>query len=320
MSADREPRLSLLTIVAAVGLAAGGLVLLLTQGLAVYAYALFIGVPFLIGFTVGIIGEERGVRLMSTMVWGLMATAVCAVLLLTGRFEGLICVAMAAPLAAALIVGGTLAAWLLARARANAARAGGTTAMALALVVMPGGLAIDTHHTAAPPPLHAVVTIVEIDAPPERVWPHVVRFPEMPPPAEWMFRAGVAYPMRVRLDGEGVGAMRYCEFSTGDFVEPITVWDAPRRLAFDVIASPAPMTELNPFGPAHPPHLDGYFTSEHGEFRLEALPGGRTRLIGTSWYRLRMFPSFYWQAWSDVLIHRIHNRVLRHIAALAEAS
>jgi hypothetical protein len=52
---------------------------------------------------------------------------------------------------------------------------------------------------------------------------------------------------------------------------------------------------------------------------LEALPGGRTRLVGTTWYSNRMWPAAYWNAWSDYIIHRIHGRVLTHIQKLAEA-
>jgi hypothetical protein len=31
-----------------------------------------------------------------------------------------------------------------------------------------------------------------------------------------------------------------------------------------------------------------------------------------------MWPASYWQWWSDMIIHRIHMRVLRHIQRLAE--
>ena len=44
--------------------------------------------------------------------------------------------------------------------------------------------------------------------------------------------------MKARIEGEGVGAIRYCSFSTGDFVEPITAWEKPHRLAFDVVKNP----------------------------------------------------------------------------------
>lgn len=226
---------------------------------------------------------------------------------------------MLLPLAAPVVIAGVVAGRLARRAASISLNLRRPGAMAgVVLLVTPGGLAIDAQRTATAP-RHAVMTAIEIDAPPERVWPFVVSFTELPPPSDWIFAGGVAYPMRARIDGIGVGAVRYCEFSTGAFVEPITVWEAPRRLAFTVARSPAPLTELNPFGRVRAPHLDGYLASEQGEFRLEPLPGGRTRLVGTTWYRHHMFPDRYWQAWTDFIIHRIHRRVLRHIEALAEA-
>ena len=44
-------------------------------------------------------------------------------------------------------------------------------------------------------------------------------------------RAGLAYPMRARIEGSGPGAVRYCEFSTGPFVEPIVTWDEHAPIA-----------------------------------------------------------------------------------------
>lgn len=82
--------------------------------------------------------------------------------------------------------------------------------------------------------------------------------------------------------------MRRCELSTGAFVEPITAWEAPRRLSFDVTAPPPALAELTPSRSIDPPHLDGAFRARRGEFRLVALPGGRTRLAGSTGYELRM--------------------------------
>lgn len=148
----------------------------------------------------------------------------------------------------------------------------------------------------------------------------VVAFSELPPPSQWFFEAGIAYPVRARIDGEGVGAIRRCEFSTGAFVEPITAWDAPRRLAFDVVSQPKPMQEWSPYAAVNAPHLDGALRSVRGEFRLIPLDGGRrTRLEGSTWYELDMAPAVYWRAWTEALLHAIHGRVLDHVAALAEA-
>ena len=124
--------------------------------------------------------------------------------------------------------------------------------------------------------------------------------------------------MRATISGRGVGAFRHCEFSTGPFVEPITTWDEPRRLAFDVVEQPHPMHELSPYRTLHPPHLDGFFRSRQGQFLLTPLPDGRTRLEGTTWYTQKLWPASYWQRWTDYLVHTIHRRVLNHIQAEAE--
>jgi len=147
----------------------------------------------------------------------------------------------------------------------------------------------------------------------------VVTFSELPAPTEWMFRIGLAYPVRAEMHGVGVGAVRECHFSTGPFVEPITAWDEPRRLAFRVESNPEPMQEWTPYRAIHPPHLEGHFQSRAGEFLLEPLPGGRTRLQGTTWYEHGLWPDVYWRWWSDRIIHAIHGRVLQHVKALAEA-
>ncbi len=163
-----------------------------------------------------------------------------------------------------------------------------------------------------------VMTSVEIEAPPKTVWHHVVAFSEITEEAPWWFRVGLAYPLRARIDGEGVGAVRHCEFSTGPFVEPITAWEPPHRLAFDVVAQPPPMHELS-FYDIHPPHLESTWVSRRGEFRLIPLSGGRTRLEGRTWYVLAIDPLPYWAPLASSIIHQIHGRVLRHIARQAEA-
>jgi hypothetical protein len=58
--------------------------------------------------------------------------------------------------------------------------------------------------------------------------------------------------------------------------------------------------------------------SAGGQFLLTPLPGGRTRLEGTTWYRHGLAPAEYWRLWSDEIIHKIHMRVLKHIKEEAE--
>jgi hypothetical protein len=241
----------------------------------------------------------------------LLSVVAAGVALLLFGIEGFFCLLMALPIAAALALPGAIVGWaLMANARRLAAP------VSLWLVALPGSAALE--NAVATPTLRQVTTTVEVDAPPERVFSHVIGFSEMPPPSEWVFRAGIAYPIRARLDGEGVGAVRRCEFSTGAFVEPITAWEPPRRLAFDVTAQPPSMIEWSPYRDLRAPHLEGYMVSRRGEFRLVPLPDRRTRLEGTTWYTLSIYPENYWVIYADILLHRIHQRVLDHIKSTAE--
>jgi hypothetical protein len=79
------------------------------------------------------------------------------------------------------------------------------------------------------------------------------------------------------------------------------------------------MHEWSPYQHVHAPHLAGSMKSRRGEFRLERLPDNKTRLVGTTWYTLDMAPQIYWKTFSDAIIGRIHERVLDHVKALAEA-
>jgi hypothetical protein len=185
------------------------------------------------------------------------------------------------------------------------------------LVLPPAALTFDTH---AQPPIYAVTTAIEISAPPARVWRQIIHLAQFPEPREWYFRAGLAYPIDVHLAGTGPGATRYCEFSTGQVVESIEVWEEPRVLRFRVVENPAPMREWSPWGEISPKHLHGYLISRDGEFRLTPLDGNRTLLEGTSWYQHGPWPAQYWRSWSDAIVHRIHLRVFRQIKALAERS
>ncbi len=166
--------------------------------------------------------------------------------------------------------------------------------------------------------MFAVTTQITVAASPEQVWKHVVAFSQLPEPHEWFFRAGIAYPQRAHIDGSGAGAVRYCEFSTGAFVEPVEIWDAPRLLRFRVTDNPAPLRESSPYGDIQPKHLHGYLVSRQGELRLIPLPNGHTLLQGTTWYQHGLWPAECWRWWSDAIIHRIHLRVLDHVRILAE--
>jgi hypothetical protein len=273
-----------------------------------YGLVLFVGLPFFIGYASATVHAWRYPRSApQTLLVAFTSLLFVGGALLAVAWEGVICLLMAAPIAATLTLLGALVGYAVQRNGRHAVASCVPLVVPLLMLIEP-----------AVPPLTAVRTSIEIDAPAADVWNNVVAFSEITDAPEWFFRTGIAYPLRARMKGTGAGAIRYCIFTTGAFVEPIEVWDAPHRLAFRVAHNPAPMHELSPYASVRPPHLDGFLVSERGEFLLQQLPSGKTLLTGTTWYRNRLYPGAYWRIWTDAIIHRIHLRVLRHIRTLSE--
>lgn len=312
---SRVLRAAILAIVATavIGIAA---VYVSTEYQGAYGWGLFVAVPFCLGLFSTMIYSYRTPRTIGEcLLISLAPMFLLAVGLLLLASEGVLCILMAAPLGLGLSALGGIAGFSFQAARWMAK--GRPVMMGIVLAVMPLGMSLSPSFEGQPPQL-IVVSSIEINASPEVVWKKVVAFTQISENREWLFHTGIAYPIRATLTGEGVGAVRRCEFSTGAFVEPIEIWDEPRLLRFAVTENPAPMEELSPYHHLETPHLQGYFVSHQGQFELTRLPGNRTRITGTTWYTDRIWPSAYWQIWSDYIIHRIHLRVLRHIEAEAE--
>ena len=298
-----------------VGLVGVGLAYLSTAMLHNYGWGLFVALPFAMGLvSVLIYAGPQSRSFGSCLLVAILPIAFAGLCIFALAMEGVICLIMAAPIALVLSLMGGAVGYLIAGNHSAPIR---PPVMLLVLISVPFTMGMEKQADEAPP-LLAVTSSLIIDAPPDQVWPHVVSFSPIPPARDWVLHTGVAYPTQARIDGHGVGAVRHCIFTTGEFVEPIEVWDENQLLRFSVAQQPEPMEEMSPYPHLKTTHLDGYFLSHEGELRLTALPGGRTLLEGTTWYTDRIWPSAYWQLWSNLLIHHIHLRVLHHIKNLSE--
>lgn len=106
------------------------------------------------------------------------------------------------------------------------------------------------------------------------------------------------------IEGTGVGALRRCQFTHGEFEEPVEVWQPGRELTFGVRAQPA--------------RLDGSIKVRRGQFLLQPLEDGGTLVTGTTWYEVLLYPPVYWDLWMHYFLHTTHTRALEHIRDLAE--
>jgi len=291
---------------------AGLLTLWGIYGIGRYGIALFILTPAFIGTCSTVLyGYQREITKRQAWDISFFTLLVFTAGLVVCAIEGIICIAMASPIAFLLTwIGSRIGHAIIISRKPGAAAA----TMVLFIVSIPLTGFVERNNQ---PDLNSVVTSIEINADAETVWKNVVAFPQLKEPDEFIFKTGIAYPINASIAGKGVGAVKHCNFTTGSFVEPITIWDEPKLLKFDVKEQPAPMVELS-FWDVNSPHLHDYFVSKCGQFKLTALPNGHTLLEGTTWYYDNISPAFYWKVWSDYIVHKIHDRVLIHIKVNAE--
>lgn len=278
-----------------------------------YGWTIFIIIPLIIGFLPPFIaGKLEETTRNESFKLSFITLLIALVGLLVFAIEGMICIAMAFPLIAILVWIGSYIGYKM-----NSGKWANKSNVTIGLLL----LSISTmsfDYINKPENLIPVRTKIIVNANIENVWTNVVTFNKISAPTDWIFKTGISYPTDATIKGTGVGAIRYCNFTTGSFVEPITTWNEPNLLQFDVIEQPIPMNEFNPFWEIHPPHLDGYFKSYKGQFKLTKISESETELEGTTWYKVDITPEIYWKTWSDFVIHRIHKRVLNHIKIESE--
>lgn len=278
-----------------------------------YGWAVFMVLPLVVS-ALSAFFARRFLTKSYAACYGLsvLSILVLAVLIIALAIDGTVCLVMASPLALLIAVPGAM----IGRAWGGLSDRSQRVAPWLLLLTFPAFQGFEYAHPVAPA-MRQVFSRVTIDAPIAAVWEQVIAFDRITKPPEGILRTGIAYPIQARIFGRGVGAIRYCIFSTGPFVEPITTWQPPHLLEFDVTENPPPMHELSPYKNLDAPHLHGTFVSKHGRFRLWE-EGGKVVLEGTTWYYQRISPDWYWHVISDTIIHKIHLRVLEQIQSQSE--
>lgn len=281
-----------------------------------YSYVLFLSIPTIIGSASSYsyyLGGGQSKK--QATLFSLASIFVCGLVIMLFALEGFICLLMALPFGIFGALIGAFLGRLIFESTSSRPLYSHLISAAIFLTLATWGERVVTYSSERV--VHSSLVVNRtIDA----VWHDVISFPDIDPPSELIFKTGIAYPIRAHIDGEGVGATRYCEFSTGSFVEPITIWNKPTHLAFDVIERPASLIETSFYGEVLPAHVNVIPQSKRGEFRLTALGPSTTLLEGRTWYQLNAAPESYWGLWADWIIGKIHMRVLGHIGSLNEKS
>lgn len=270
--------------------------------------------PMAIASVFSAIADPQGQR----PLWFHVKCVVIVILVLLGLSvilfrEGGICVAMAAPF---FFIGGILGSILT----VLVLRHQSTRKLPPLMIVLPLLLApLETYFTYEMVD-RQFTSVIEIDASPADIWAETVEIRNIAPAERQRTFShdvvGVPKPVDARMEGQGVGAVRQLQWTDGvRFQEVVTEWDENRRLAWDFRFAPDSI-------PDHvEAHIDvdsSYLKLARGEYVLEPLADGRTRLTLTTHYRMATPINAYCQLWGSVFLNDFHSTVLKVIKARVE--
>jgi hypothetical protein len=303
----RRPTWQSLLLGMVVGNAVGGVLIfgisLLAGGLKeareVVIWPSLILIPFIVGMVAAWfwrrLDRSLAISFLDALYTFLVSLAAAAIVMR----EGVVCLIIASPLLYVFLFTGILIGRFV--FRPNYSKLQLTVFPLLALLT----LGESVYHSER----QAVVTDrILIHAPPARIWPHVLAFPEIPDaPNYWIFRLGLPYPTQTTNGGDFVGADRQCRFSNGIVIkERVAEFVPNENLTFDVAEQPT-----------HP-EAYGHITLHRGQFVLQDNHDGTTTLIGSSWYTLHVRPRWYFDLWTRDMTRAVHLRVMNHVKRLAE--
>jgi hypothetical protein len=163
--------------------------------------------------------------------------------------------------------------------------------------------------------------VIDIKVSPKAIWDQIKSVPEIHKnelSPSWSHRIGFPDPISATLSFEGVGGVRRASFAGGLlFVESVDVWEPEKRLSFSIHPQTAgiPATTLDEHVTVGGP----YFDVLRGEYRIEPLTNGVTRLHLHSQHRLSTEFNSYARWWTDALMSDLQKTILLVVQRRAEA-
>ncbi|KPA32877.1 hypothetical protein [Leptospira interrogans] len=287
-------------------------------------YGGFFVIPFLIG-VISVYGleKEKPQPIPFRIFYPWIPTIISMYCAFLVNWEGLICLAMGAPVYLVLSSAGGIAVgiwfYIFPGHRMNLLTMFG-------ILSFPFITGYFETYWELPNEIRFVETKIAIESTPEKIWKNIIRIPELEKTeAGFFYRMGFPRPIEATLSYEGIGGVREARFEKGlVFYETITEWNRNRKLKFEIKADPnlIPLTTLD----SHVVPGGRYFDALQGEYELEYKENLKTNETGIitlhlrSKYRLSTHFNFYASIWGDFLMRDIQNSILKILKKRIEFS
>lgn len=265
----------------------------------IFVFSNFIIVPTLMGIISAYFWRDLEMKTSKKIGWSALVAIIAIFLSAVILKEGAICLLIVSP----LIIGFVLAGLAIGKSmfkRNNGLLKANVFGVLLILFVADN---LSEHKQ-----LNLVTDTIVINAPVEKVWPFVVEYDPIESKEDyWLFKIGMPSPVQSTVTEYKEGAGRKCIFSNGYvFDEKIVMYKPSKELTFDIIEQPSD------------PEIMGHIDIVRGQFILKDNGNGTTTLVGNSWYKLYVFPEWYFGIWSKSITRNVHLRVMKHIKLLSE--
>lgn len=263
-------------------------------------FSQFVIVPFVMGIVSAFFWRKCELSSRQLISHSIFSGTIVIALAMFFLGEGYICLIIVSPLLLTFVVAGAFAG--RAMFRKNNSSLNLSVFAALLLIFVTDSLS--EHHYQ-----NMVSDELIINAPPDKIWKNVVAYDPIKEESKyWLFKVGMPGPVESTVTGYHLGAGRKCIFSNGYvFDEKIVTYDVNRNLTFDVTHQP------------RDPEIMGHIDILRGQFILKDNGNGTTTLVGNSWYKLYVFPTWYYDIWAKNITRNVHLRVMEHIKQLSEA-
>jgi hypothetical protein len=282
-----------------------------------------VGFVFLVPLAMGFISvylverrEPQGYAIWFFLPWLTILGVTLGSML--AAWEGFICAVMFMPIAAVIGSIGGIMGGLVARSRTSP----GAKNLFVGCVLILPLLIIPAESRFVPPnDIRRVEKSIDIKASPPIVWRNIERVPaiqsdELQP--SWTRRIGFPAPVEATLSREGIGGVRHATFAGGVlFIETVDVWEPTHRLAFSIHAETAQIPAAT--FDEHVRVGGQYFDVLRGEYEIEPLPGGISRLHLSSQHRVSTDFNWYARLWTDAIMRDTQNSILHVIKDRCEA-
>jgi hypothetical protein len=265
----------------------------------IFIFSDFFIVPLLMGIISAFYWRNLEWKARQYLTWSCLNTAVAILMSAIFLGEGVICLLIISPVVWALIIAGAFIGRAMYRRKNNTLN---VSVLGILLLIVAGDIFSKHEYE------NMVSDTMIINAPVEKVWQYVVEYePIKSEEKYWLFKAGMPSPVQSTVDGHCAGAGRKCIFSNGyTFDEKMIVYKPNEDLTFDIVKQP------------RDPEIMGHIDILRGQFILKDNGNGTTTLVGNSWYKLYVFPVWYFDIWSESITRNVHLRVMEHIKTLSE--